>query len=168
MNNKYEKLTKLIKNGDICEFKTWDNKIYFAFYMDGYLYKKQENGLIVAIGGYEHNIVAIRRPECLRNAFQCFVDGDIYNYDYSKYGAFKTVYDETEYCKDIRNKYLQWLRSKGRESVGLHNVVISTNGNVPLVEKRIATQIEIYADDWTQFCKETGVDYDAIKIVAII
>jgi hypothetical protein len=93
MKSKYETIISLLKNGDICEFKTWDGKVYFAFYMDGYLYKKQEDGLVAALGGFEPNITAIRRPECIRNAFQCFVDGSTYDYDYNEYGAFDTVYE---------------------------------------------------------------------------
>lgn len=36
---KYETVRSVLKNGDICELKTWDGKIIFGFYMDGYLYK---------------------------------------------------------------------------------------------------------------------------------
>ncbi len=91
---KYEKMRNILKNGDICEFKTWDSKIFFAFYMDGYFYGDQENGVIVQKAGFENEILAIRRPQCLRNAFDCFKNGDLYNYDYTKYGKFDTVYSE--------------------------------------------------------------------------
>lgn len=91
---KYEFIRNILKNGDICELKTWDDKVYFGFYMDGYIYKDQENGVICALGGFEPQIIAIRRPQCLRNAFDCFKNGDLYNYDYTKYGAFDTVYSE--------------------------------------------------------------------------
>lgn len=131
MNSKYKIIKSLLQNGDICEFKTWDSKVYFAFYMDEYFYKKQENGVVAAIDGCEFNIIAIRRPECLRNAFQCFVDGDTYNYNYSKYGAFKTIYDEdnkAELNKQIQDEFLKWLKNKGRSSYGLQNIFINING----------------------------------------
>jgi hypothetical protein len=93
---KYELIRSIIQNGDICEFKTWDNKIYFGFYMDGYIYRTQDNNIVVGMGGVEPYIIAIRRPKSMRNAFECFKYGDLYNYDYTKYGAFETVYEESE------------------------------------------------------------------------
>jgi len=94
MNNKYIKIKSILKNGDICEFKTWDGKIFFGFYMDGYFYIDQENKVVVQEAGCESQITTIRRPQCLRNSFDCFKNGDLYNYDYKKYGAFDTVYSE--------------------------------------------------------------------------
>ena len=167
MNNKYEKIKSLLQNGDICEFKTCDSKVYFAFYMDGYFYKKQENRVVAAIGGYEPNITAIRRPECLRNAFQCFVDGDIYNYDYSKYGAFKTIYDEDQDKEQLFLKFTKWLKVQGKETMGLQDIIVEVNGQVHM-EKRMGTKFEIAADDWIKFCDETNIDYNAIKLIAII
>jgi hypothetical protein len=92
--NKYEKIINLIQNGDICEFKTWHGKIYFGFYMDGYIYRTQDNNVVAGLGGAEPNIIAIRRPKSMRNAFQCFKYGDFYNYDFRAYGEFETVYEE--------------------------------------------------------------------------
>lgn len=93
--NKCGYIKFIIRNGDICEFKTWDNKTFFGFYMDEYFYRDQENSLIVQCGGYEEQIIAIRRPQCMRNAFDCFKNGALYNYDYTKYGMFDTIYKES-------------------------------------------------------------------------
>ena len=101
-NDKYWNVKSLLQNGDICEFKTWDGKIYFAFYMDGYFYKDQENGVIVQLGGYENQVIAIRRPQSLRNAFDCFKNGELYNYEIGKYGVFDTIYSENPYDFLIR------------------------------------------------------------------
>ena len=94
--SKYEKIKNLLKNGDICEFKTWNNKIYFGIYMDGYLYKNQENNVVCGMGGFEPNIIAIRRPQSMRNSFECFKYGDLYNYDYNQFGSFNTIYEESK------------------------------------------------------------------------
>lgn len=91
---KYKIIRSIIKNGDICEMKTWDGKIIFGIYMDGHLYKDQENNIVVQLGGFEPMIIAIRRPQSMRNAFECFKYGDLFNYDYSKHGAFDTIYVE--------------------------------------------------------------------------
>ncbi|HCL4480369.1 TPA: hypothetical protein N2D99_002457 [Clostridium botulinum] len=95
--DKYQIIKNTLLNGDICEMKTLDNKIIFGIYMDGCIYKTQDSGQVVALGGFEPNIVAIRRPLSMRNAFECFKYGDLYNYDYTKYGEFDTVY---EYLQD--------------------------------------------------------------------
>jgi hypothetical protein len=94
LDSKYELIKKILKNGDICEMKTYDGKLIFGFYMDGCLYKDQDNNVIVELRGFELLIVAIRRPSCIRNAFACFKYGDLYNYRYAKYGTFETVYSE--------------------------------------------------------------------------
>ena len=91
---KYEIIRNILRNGDICESKTWDDKTIFGFYMDGYLYRNQKNDVIAQYGGFETQVTAIRRPRSLRNAFDCFKYGDLYNYDYNKYGKFDTVYSE--------------------------------------------------------------------------
>ena len=91
--DKYSIVRQTLRNGDICELDKWSKNIPFGIYMDGYLYKKQDNGLVVAIGGFEPMVTAIRRPECIRNAFQCFTDAGL-DYDYRKYGSFSTVYIE--------------------------------------------------------------------------
>ena len=93
MNEKYLIVRDILKNGDICELDNWSKDIRFGIYMDEYLYKKQSNGVVVSIGGFEQFITAIRRPECIRNSFQCFLDAET-EYDYNKYGAFNTVYEE--------------------------------------------------------------------------
>lgn len=91
--DKYTLIKNTLKNGDICELKTWDNQIIFGIYMDEYLYRKQENGIVCGMGGFETQVIAIRRPCSMRNTFQCFTDGDIYNYNYKLYGEFETVYE---------------------------------------------------------------------------
>lgn len=91
---KYKLIRDILKNGDICELKTWDGKIIFGLYMDNHLYRDQENNVVVQCGGFEEQITAIRRPQSLRNAFDCFKNADLYNYDFNKYGSFDTVYSE--------------------------------------------------------------------------
>jgi hypothetical protein len=98
--HKYEIVKSILKNGDICEMQTYENNIIFGIYMDDHLYITQKNMFVAELGGFEQNVIAIRRPQSMRNAFQCFKDGDIYNYDYTKYGSFDTVY--TDENKSIR------------------------------------------------------------------
>lgn len=90
----YKFVRDTLRNGDICEFKTWDNKITFGFYMDGHIYKNQSNDVVCGLGGVEEQIIAIRRPQSMRNAFDCFKNGDLYNYSYRKYGSFETIFEE--------------------------------------------------------------------------
>ena len=92
--DKYEYIKSILKNGDICEFKTFDNNIWFGIYMDEHIYRTQNNMVIASLGGFEPQIIAIRRPQSMRNAFECFKYGDVYNYDYTKFRAFDTVYSE--------------------------------------------------------------------------
>jgi len=92
MNDKHWNVKSLLKNGDICEFRSFDGELYFRFYMDGYFYGDQPNHAICQTAGCESQVIAVRRPQCLRNAFDCFKNGDLYNYDISKYGAFDTIY----------------------------------------------------------------------------
>ena len=101
-NDKHWNVKSLLQNGDICEFKTWDGNVYFCFYMDGYFYRDQLNNVICQIVGCESQVVAVRRPRSLRNAFDCFKNGDLYNYDISKYGAFDTIFSEN--IDDFKNR----------------------------------------------------------------
>lgn len=126
---KYEKIKNILKNGDICEFKTWDNKIYFGFYMDGYIYRTQDNGIVAGLGGAEPNIIAIRRPESMRNAFQCFRCGDYYNYDYTKYGKFETVYSEPKLPNMVLSKKGIFLKFKNDEYVSFEDLILILNNN---------------------------------------
>lgn len=97
MNIKYELIRGILKNGDICFMKTWDNKYTFGLYMDDRLYKTQSNDIVVALGGFEPQVVRIERSQSMRNAFDCFRHAPnmpVDDYDISQYGKFDTVYIE--------------------------------------------------------------------------
>ena len=94
LENKYWNVKSLLQNGDICEFKTHKGNIYFCFYMDGHFFKDQSNNVVCQVSGVESEVIAVRRPQSLRNAFDCFKNGDLFNYDITKYGAFDTIYSE--------------------------------------------------------------------------
>lgn len=69
--------------------------------------------------------------------------------------------------KTIKNEYLQWLRSKGKSEQGLTNVFVNNNGNVT-TEKRMAEIVHNTPEDWKEFCKETGREYEGeICLLAI-
>jgi hypothetical protein len=126
---KYELIRSIIQNGDICEFKTWDNRIYFGFYMDGYIYRTQDNGVVAGLGGAESNIINIRRPKSMRNAFACFKHGDLYNYDYTKYGEFETVYSEPELPSVILSDKGMFFKYKNNEYISLEDLILILNNN---------------------------------------
>lgn len=66
----------------------------------------------------------------------------------------------------VQKEFIQWLKDKGKPITGLTDVFVNENGNIK-TEKRMATTIHISPDDYKDFCKETGKDYEAIKLIAI-
>ena len=84
---------EILKNGDICELD-YHKGITFGLYMDGYLYKNQDNNVMCQIGGFEPMVVRVLRPSSMRNAFELFRYADNYNWNYEKYGKFDVVYEK--------------------------------------------------------------------------
>jgi|GEM_PF-6599975 len=79
------------QNGDLFEFKTYDGKTYFMFYMDGNLYQNQSNNVVAKVDGLIDQTIRLIRPSCLRNAFECFAYGDHYDTNYDSHGRFTYI-----------------------------------------------------------------------------
>lgn len=86
-------VSEILKNGDICELK-YHKGITFGLYMDGYLYKNQDNDVMCQMSGFEPMVVRIMRPSSMRNTFAMFRYAENYNWNYDDYGKFDIVYSK--------------------------------------------------------------------------
>jgi hypothetical protein len=86
-------IRQILKNGDICELE-YQKGVTFGLYMDGYLYKNQDNDVMCQIGGFEPMVIRVVRPSSMRNAFELFRYANNYNFSYEKYGKFNIVYSK--------------------------------------------------------------------------
>lgn len=78
--------------------------------------------------------------------------------------------DEIDFKQDteqekIWNEYIQWMKSKGLEKVGLTDIIVQ-DGETIRTEKRMASCIECKSNDWFEFCKKTGKNIGAMRLVA--
>lgn len=75
------------------------------------------------------------------------------------------VFKQDEEQEKIWNEYIQWMKDKGREKTGLTDIVVQ-DGEAIRIEKRMTRRIECKSDDWFEFCKETGKNIGAMRLVA--
>lgn len=58
-----------------------------------------------------------------------------------------------------QSEYFQWLKDTGKGKYELTDIFINDNGEIK-TEKRMACIIKTTPEDWKQFCKITGRDYN--------
>lgn len=58
-----------------------------------------------------------------------------------------------------QNEYIQWLKNTGRSVYKLTDVYVMENEKVS-IEKKMAWVSKVTPNDWYEFCKETGKNYE--------
>ena len=67
--------------------------------------------------------------------------------------------------KDL-NEYIKWQKDNGKAKYQLTTVVINDNGEIK-TEKIMAWVMNTSPDDWKEFCKDTGKEYEGeVKLLA--
>jgi len=68
---------------------------------------------------------------------------------------------------EVRDEYIQWLKDNRIPKQELRDVYINDNGEFK-TEKKMVWEFKTSQDDWEEFCKETGKDYEgAVNLLAI-
>ena len=66
----------------------------------------------------------------------------------------------------LMEEYLQWRKDTGRFKHELTDVIINNNGEIK-TEKKMACVIKTSPDDWREFCRYRGIEYEEYKLLAI-
>lgn len=67
---------------------------------------------------------------------------------------------------EIQEEFLQWQKDNGKARYGLTDIYVNDNGKIKK-EKKMAWTIKTSLEDWKDFCKATGKDYEEIKLLSI-
>jgi len=64
-------------------------------------------------------------------------------------------------------EYLQWRKDTGRFKQELTDVIVNDNGVIK-TEKKMAWVMKILPDDWREFCRDRGIEYEGeMKLLAM-
>ena len=70
------------------------------------------------------------------------------------------------YNEKDANDFTQWMIEQGKTKRELADVFINDNGEIK-IEKKMAWVIESTAEDWEDFCNDTGREYEYTKLLVI-
>jgi len=59
----------------------------------------------------------------------------------------------------LMDEYLQWSKDTGRFKHELTDVIVNDNGVIK-TEKKMAGVIKTSPDDWREFCRDRGIEYE--------
>jgi len=67
----------------------------------------------------------------------------------------------------LMNEYLQWSKDTGRFKYKLTDVIVNDNGVIK-IEKLMAWVMKTSPDDWREFCRDRGIEYEGeMKLLAM-
>jgi len=67
----------------------------------------------------------------------------------------------------LMEEYLQWRKDTGRFKQELTDVIVNDNGVIK-TEKKMAWVVKTTTDDWREFCKDRGIEYEGeMKLLAM-
>jgi len=66
----------------------------------------------------------------------------------------------------LMEEYLQWQKDTGRFKQELTDVIVNDNGVIK-TEKKMAWVAKTSPEDWREFCKDRGMEYEEYKLLAI-
>ena len=64
------------------------------------------------------------------------------------------------------DEFTQWQKDTGRIKYEPTDIYVNENGKIK-VEKKMAWVMDTSPKDWREFCKETGRDYEGVRLLAI-
>ena len=59
----------------------------------------------------------------------------------------------------LMEEYLQWRKDTGRFKHELTDVIVNDNGVIK-TEKKMACIMKTSPDDWREFCRDRGIEYE--------
>ena len=69
------------------------------------------------------------------------------------------------YNEKDADDFLQWMIEKGKAKRELTDIFINDNGEIK-IEKKMAWVVKNTAEDWEDFCNDTGREYEFVKLLA--